>query len=66
MDKSQRSEYMLSTLEQKKKYIQDSRHKNFRASLRLEGFEISDSAPSLSKSEILQKYTRTAAIQKAE
>lgn len=54
---------MLSTLEQKRKYIQDSRHKNFRASLRLEGFEISDSAPSLSKSEIIQKYTRTATNQ---
>ena len=55
------------TLEEKKKYIQDSRHKNFRASLRLEGFKVRDSAPTLSKSEIIQKYTpQTTSSSKAE
>ena len=58
---------MLMTLEEKKKYIQDSRHKNFRASLRIEGFKVRDSAPTLSKSEIIQKYTpQTTSSSKAE
>ena len=40
---------MLNTFEKKKQYIQQTRLKNYRASLVLEGIQVSASEPQLTK-----------------
>ena len=49
---------MLQTLEQKKKYIQATRLQNYQASLKLEGIQLSSTAPTLDKAQILEKYKK--------
>lgn len=50
---------MLVTTEQKKKYIQATRLKNYQASLKLEGLKSATTADDLTKTQILQKYQRS-------
>lgn len=47
---------MLVTTEQKKRYIQATRLKNYQASLKLEGLKSSTTSEALTKTQILQKY----------
>lgn len=49
--------FMLTTLEKKKKYIQQTRLKNYHASMILEGINVSTtSEPKLTKAQLLKKY----------
>ncbi|MHA3061974.1 YhfG family protein [Acinetobacter sp. ANC 4636] len=47
---------MLVTTEQKRKYIQATRLKNYQASLKLEGLKSTTTSEDLTKNQILQKY----------
>ncbi len=47
---------MLTTFEKKKQYIQQTRLKNYHASLMLEGITPSPSAPQLTKAQLIKKY----------
>jgi hypothetical protein len=47
---------MLNTFEKKKQYIQETRLKNYQASLVLEGYQVFSTQPSLTKSQLLKKY----------
>ena len=47
---------MLNTFEKKKRYVQQTRLKNYRASLVLEGIQVSTSESQLTKTQLLKKY----------
>jgi hypothetical protein len=47
---------MLNTIEERKKYIEATRLKNYRASMALEGISSNHVGVSLSKSQLIQKY----------
>ncbi|GAA5003010.1 hypothetical protein GCM10023206_06310 [Acinetobacter puyangensis] len=50
---------MLNTFEKKKQYIQQTRLKNYQASLVLEGFQVSSVDQPLTKAQLLKKYQQT-------
>ncbi|RYY80258.1 MAG: DUF2559 domain-containing protein [Moraxellaceae bacterium] len=47
---------MLNSAEERKKYIEATRLKNYRASMVLEGISSNHESASLSKSQLIQKY----------
>ncbi len=51
---------MLNTFEKKKQYVQQTRLKNYRASLVLEGIQVSTSEPQLTKAQLLKKYQQAS------
>lgn len=55
-----RSIGMLNTFEKKKQYVQQTRLKNYRASLVLEGIQVSTSEPQLTKTQLLKKYQQAS------
>jgi len=50
---------MLTTFEKKKQYIQQTRLKNYHASMVLEGINITSSEPQLTKAQLLKKYQQS-------
>lgn len=50
---------MLTTFEKKKQYIQQTRLKNYHASMLLEGINVTASEPKLTKTQLLKKYQQT-------
>lgn len=50
---------MLTTFEKKKQYIQQTRLKNYHASMVLEGINVTTTEPKLTKAQLLKKYQQT-------
>jgi len=51
--------FMLTTFEKKKQYIQQTRLKNYHASMVLEGINVTTTEPKLTKAQLLKKYQQT-------
>lgn len=51
--------FMLTTFEKRKQYIQQTRLKNYHASMVLEGINVTTTEPKLTKAQLLKKYQQT-------
>ncbi len=50
---------MLTTFEKRKQYIQQTRLKNYHASMVLEGINVTTTEQKLTKAQLLKKYQQT-------
>jgi hypothetical protein len=51
--------FMLTTFEKRKQYIQQTRLKNYHASMVLEGINVTTTEQKLTKAQLLKKYQQT-------